>query len=128
MKISPKNRTEVRIIISKEKDGYTGTVHGIDGVVVGQGASEEEALRETVSGLKFHLETFERQKMPLIGIKGKPVFIGTKIAVADVLKELAKGRTITQALKKFPDLKEDHVREALRFASREIHMRWLLRR
>lgn len=48
---------EVQIFIEQYKDGYTGSVKGIDGVVVGQGDSEQAALLDTVSALKFHLET-----------------------------------------------------------------------
>jgi hypothetical protein len=48
---------EVQIFIEEHKDGYTGSVKGIDGVVVGQGNTEQAALLDTVSALKFHLDT-----------------------------------------------------------------------
>ena len=48
----------VKIIIEKHPDGYVAYSVGIKGVVVGEGDSYEEALRDVQSALKFHLETF----------------------------------------------------------------------
>ena len=48
----------IKIIIEKHPDGYVAYPVGIKGVVVGQGDSYEEALRDVQSALKFHLETF----------------------------------------------------------------------
>ncbi|PYV85148.1 MAG: hypothetical protein DMG05_23305 [Acidobacteria bacterium] len=48
----------VKIIIEKHPDGYVAYPVGIKGVIVGQGDSYEEALRDVQSALKFHLETF----------------------------------------------------------------------
>ncbi len=50
--------TQLKIIIEKHPDGYVAYPVGISGVVVGQGDSYEEALRDVQSALKFHLETF----------------------------------------------------------------------
>jgi predicted RNase H-like HicB family nuclease len=49
---------QLKIIIEKHPDGYVAYPVGISGVVVGQGDSYEEALRDVQSALKFHLETF----------------------------------------------------------------------
>jgi predicted RNase H-like HicB family nuclease len=49
---------QLKIIIEKHPDGYVAYPVGISGVVVGQGDSYEEALRDAQSALKFHLETF----------------------------------------------------------------------
>ena len=49
---------QVKIIIEKHPDGYVAYPVGIKGVVVGQGDTYEEALREVQSALKFHIETF----------------------------------------------------------------------
>ena len=49
---------QVKIIIEKHDDGYVAYPVGIQGVVVGQGESYEEALRDVQSALKFHVESF----------------------------------------------------------------------
>lgn len=48
---------------------------------------------------------------------GKPCFIGTRIAVYDVLDYLASGMTAAQIVQDFPELTEQHVRAALEFAA-----------
>jgi uncharacterized protein (DUF433 family) len=48
---------------------------------------------------------------------GKPCFIGTRIAVYDVLDYLAAGMTSAEIVEDFPELSEDHVRAAISFAA-----------
>jgi uncharacterized protein (DUF433 family) len=48
---------------------------------------------------------------------GKPCFIGTRIAVYDVLDYLASGMTTTEIVHDFPELTEEHVRAAIEFAA-----------
>lgn len=48
---------------------------------------------------------------------GKPCFIGTRIAVYDVLDYLASGMTSAEIVDDFPELSEDHVRAAIGFAA-----------
>jgi uncharacterized protein (DUF433 family) len=48
---------------------------------------------------------------------GKPCFVGTRIAVYDVLDYLASGMTHGQILEDFPELSEAHIRSALEFAA-----------
>ncbi len=48
---------------------------------------------------------------------GKPCFIGTRIAVYDVLEYLASGMSVEQILGDFSELTDDHVRAALAFAA-----------
>jgi predicted RNase H-like HicB family nuclease len=48
----------LKIIIEKHADGYVAYPVGIKGVVVGEGNTYDEALRDVRSALKFHLETF----------------------------------------------------------------------
>lgn len=48
---------------------------------------------------------------------GKPCFIGTRIAVYDVLDYLASGMTSTEIVHDFPELTERHIRAALEFAA-----------
>jgi len=47
---------------------------------------------------------------------GKPCFIGTRIAVYDVLDHLASGMSIEEIVADFPELTADHVRAAIEFA------------
>jgi uncharacterized protein (DUF433 family) len=48
---------------------------------------------------------------------GKPCFVGTRIAVYDVLDYLAAGLTTEQIVADFPELTPAHVRAALEFAA-----------
>ena len=47
----------------------------------------------------------------------KPCFVGTRIAVYDVLDYLASGMTTEQIVADFPELSEQHVRAAIEFAA-----------
>jgi uncharacterized protein (DUF433 family) len=60
--------------------------------------------------------------MPLIEVRagirgGKPCFVGTRIAVYDVLEYLASGMTTIEIVRDFPELTEMHVRAAIEFAA-----------
>jgi len=48
---------------------------------------------------------------------GKPCFIGTRIAVYDVLDYLAAGMTPSEIADDFPELSEQHVLAAVEFAA-----------
>lgn len=48
---------------------------------------------------------------------GKPCFVGTRIAVYDVLEYLASGMTVAQIIADFPELTDEHIRGALEFAA-----------
>jgi uncharacterized protein (DUF433 family) len=48
---------------------------------------------------------------------GKPCFVGTRIAVYDVLEYLASGMTAEEIVSDFPELTVEHVRAALEFAA-----------
>jgi predicted RNase H-like HicB family nuclease len=49
---------QVKIVVEKNEDGYTAYPLGIEGVVVGQGNTYEEALADVKSAIKFHVQTF----------------------------------------------------------------------
>ncbi len=49
---------KVKIIIEKHPDGYIAYPLGMKGIVVGQGDTYEEALKDVSSAIKFHIETF----------------------------------------------------------------------
>ena len=48
----------VKIVVEKHAEGYVAYPLGIDGVIVGQGESYEEALADVRSAIRFHIETF----------------------------------------------------------------------
>jgi predicted RNase H-like HicB family nuclease len=49
---------QIKLIVEKNEDGYIAYPLGIEGVVVGQGDSYDEALADVKSAIKFHVETF----------------------------------------------------------------------
>jgi predicted RNase H-like HicB family nuclease len=48
----------IKIIVEKHSDGYVAYPVGIEGVVIGEGDSYEEALVDVKSAIRFHIETF----------------------------------------------------------------------
>ena len=48
----------IKLVIEKHADGYIAYPVGLRGVVVGQGDTYEEALRDVQSAVKFHVATF----------------------------------------------------------------------
>jgi predicted RNase H-like HicB family nuclease len=55
---STKLRRVLKVVIEKHSDGYVGYPLGLKGVVVSQGDSYDEALTDTKSAIRFHIETF----------------------------------------------------------------------
>ena len=53
----------VKIVVEKHPEGYVAYPLGIDGVIVGQGESYEEALADVRSAIRFHIETFGRESL-----------------------------------------------------------------
>jgi predicted RNase H-like HicB family nuclease len=53
----------MKIIIEKHPEGYVAYPAGIQGVVVGQGNTFDEALRDVQSAIRFHIETFGRESL-----------------------------------------------------------------
>jgi Uncharacterised protein family (UPF0150). len=49
---------QIKIIVEKHPDGYVAYPLGIQGVVVGQGDTYEEAINDVKSAIAFHVETF----------------------------------------------------------------------
>jgi predicted RNase H-like HicB family nuclease len=47
-----------KIIVQKHPDGYVAYPLGLNGVVVGQGNSYEEAMADVRSAIQFHIDTF----------------------------------------------------------------------
>jgi predicted RNase H-like HicB family nuclease len=49
---------QFKVIVEKHADGYVAYPLGINGVVVGEGDTYEQALADVTSAIRFHLETF----------------------------------------------------------------------
>lgn len=49
---------QVKIVVEKHPDGYVAYPIGLKGVVVGQGDTDEEALSDVKSAMRFHVESF----------------------------------------------------------------------
>lgn len=47
-----------KIVVEKYSDGYVAYPLGIQGIVVGEGDTYEEALADVKSAIAFHIETF----------------------------------------------------------------------
>ena len=60
MKRSPLMRL-FKVVVEKHPDGYVAYPLGLKGVVVGQGATYEEALADVKSAIRFHIETFGKE-------------------------------------------------------------------
>ena len=51
----------VKIVVEKHPDGYVAYPLGVQGVVVGEVNTYEEALADVKSAIQFHIETFGRE-------------------------------------------------------------------
>ena len=49
---------QIKIVVEKHEDGYVAYPIGIEGVIVGQGNSYDEALNDVKSAIRFHIDTF----------------------------------------------------------------------
>ncbi len=49
---------QLEIVVEKHPDGYVAYPLGLNGVVVGEGDTYEEALMDAKSAIAFHIETF----------------------------------------------------------------------
>lgn len=49
---------QFKIVVEKHEDGYVAYPIGIDGVILGQGNTYDEALSDVKSAIRFHIDTF----------------------------------------------------------------------
>jgi len=49
---------QFKIVVERHSDGYVAYPLGLQGVVVGQGNTYEEALEDAKSAIRFHIESF----------------------------------------------------------------------
>jgi len=52
------NMKQFKIIVEKHPESYVAYPVGLNGIVVGEGDTYEEALRDVKSAIQFHMETF----------------------------------------------------------------------
>jgi len=52
-----------KVIIERHPDGVVAYPVGLNGVVVGEGDTIDQALRDVRSAIRFHIETFGRQAL-----------------------------------------------------------------
>ncbi|PKB63957.1 MAG: hypothetical protein BZY80_04720 [SAR202 cluster bacterium Io17-Chloro-G2] len=57
--------SELTIVIEKHSDGYVAYPIGLNGVVVGEGDTFDEALADVESAIKCHIDTFGREVLDL---------------------------------------------------------------
>ncbi len=48
----------IKIVVEQHEDGFVAYPLGIKGVVVGEGDTYEDALKDVISAIRFHVETF----------------------------------------------------------------------
>jgi predicted RNase H-like HicB family nuclease len=56
--------TQLKFIIEQHADGFIAYPLGLQGVVVGEGNTYDEALADAKSAAKFHIETFGADALP----------------------------------------------------------------
>jgi predicted RNase H-like HicB family nuclease len=49
---------QIKVVVEKHSDGYMAYPLGLNGVVVGEGDSYEEAMADVRSAIQFHVDTF----------------------------------------------------------------------
>lgn len=47
-----------RLVVEKHPEGYVAYPLGLEGVVVGEGDTYDEAVKDVKSAIRFHVETF----------------------------------------------------------------------
>ena len=52
---------------------------------------------------------------------GKPILIGTRISVYDVLSWLAEGMSVNEIVSDFPELNEEQIKACLSYAADKEH-------
>jgi predicted RNase H-like HicB family nuclease len=70
------------IIVEKHPDGYVAYPLGLNGIVVGQGDSYEEALADVKSAIRFHIETFGEEVLEEDSPVLEAFLVETEVAVS----------------------------------------------
>ncbi len=70
---------KVKVVIEHTEDGYVAYPLGLKGVVVGQGDSYAEALKDVTSAIRAHVETFGPE-----AIETEPAAVDAFVAETEV--------------------------------------------
>ena len=70
----------IKLIITREEDGYVGYPLGLKGVVVAEGDTYEECLRELHSAIEFHVASFGTDVLP--DEEPREVFVAEAVVAA----------------------------------------------
>ncbi len=54
---------QVKVIVERHPEGYVAYPLGLEGVVVGEGDTYDDALADVRSAIRFHIETFGEEGM-----------------------------------------------------------------
>lgn len=57
--------TQLKFIVEQHADGYKAYPLGLQGAVVGEGDTADQALSDAKSAAKFHIETFGADAFPI---------------------------------------------------------------
>ncbi|MHB9047358.1 MAG: type II toxin-antitoxin system HicB family antitoxin [Pirellulales bacterium] len=60
---SERQATRVKVVVEHREDGYIAYPLGMQGVVVGQGDSYDEALADVTSAIRAHVREFGSESM-----------------------------------------------------------------
>ena len=52
-----------KILIEQHTDGYIAYPVGMQGIIIGEGNTCEEAVADVTSAIRFHIETFENNDL-----------------------------------------------------------------
>lgn len=55
---------QFKIIVERHADGYIAYPLGLNGVIVGQGDTSDEAILDVRSAIRCHIETFGAEAFP----------------------------------------------------------------
>jgi hypothetical protein len=56
--------TQLKFVVEQHSDGFNAYPLGLQGAVVGEGDTSDEALADAKSAAKFHIETFGAEEFP----------------------------------------------------------------
>jgi hypothetical protein len=56
--------TQLKVIVEQHSDGFIAYPLGLQGAVVGEGDTADQALSDAKSAAKFHIETFGADAFP----------------------------------------------------------------
>ncbi len=52
---------QLKVIVERHPEGFVAYPIGLNGVIVGEGNTLDEALKDLRSAIRFHIETFGRR-------------------------------------------------------------------